>query len=117
MVWQTLNAAERRRLFGIWVLILIGMILETFSLGLIIPMVGLLTQDDYKTKIPFGESLFSDLDQRQLLVVAMLFVVIIYIIKSSFVYWSALHQRRFVNAASARVSQETFTKYLRQPYE
>ena len=93
------------------------MILETFSLGLIIPMVGLLTQDDYKSKIPFGESLLADFSQRQVLILAMFFVVLVYIVKSSFVYTSTLYQRKFSNSVSVRLSHETFTKYLRQPYE
>ena len=117
IVWRTLNGHERRRLFGIWVLILIEMLLETFSLGLIIPMVGLLTQDNYKSKIPFGDSLLADLSQRQVLIFSMLFVVLVYVVKSSFVYASALYKRRYLNSVSVRVSQETFTKYLRQPWE
>ena len=50
MVWRALAAIERRKLFFVWFLALVGMILELFSLGLIIPLMGLLTQDDYVEK-------------------------------------------------------------------
>jgi hypothetical protein len=60
MVWRALAVGERRKLFFVWVLVLIGMILELLSLGLIIPFMGLLTQDDYATKFP---SLYSQLGE------------------------------------------------------
>jgi len=117
MVWRTLTAGERRRLLGIWTLILLQMLLETFSLGLIIPMVGLLTRENYLESIPFGERYLWTFSQGQVLVLGMGFVIVIYVLKSVFVYWAALVQQKFTNSVSVRVSQETFSKYLLQPYE
>jgi hypothetical protein len=40
MVWRALAINERRKLFFVWILVLIGMMLELLSLGLIIPFMG-----------------------------------------------------------------------------
>lgn len=93
------------------------MVLETFSLGLIIPIVSLLTQEDYKSRIPLGDSVLADVSQRQVLVLAMAFIVLVHVTKSAFVYFSALNQRRFINSVAARISHDTFKRYLRQPYQ
>jgi len=50
VVWRLLTSTERRTLIGIIFLILVGMVLETLSLGIVVPVVAILTQDDYATK-------------------------------------------------------------------
>ncbi|NDA96736.1 MAG: ABC transporter ATP-binding protein [Actinobacteria bacterium] len=50
VVWRLLKSSERRSLVGIIFLILVGLILETLSLGIVMPVVAILTQDDYQTK-------------------------------------------------------------------
>ena len=52
IVWRVLTSVERRKLISIWFLILVGMIIETLSLGLILPLIGLLTNSDYQSRYP-----------------------------------------------------------------
>ena len=52
IVWRVLTSVERRKLISIWFLILVGMVIETLSLGLILPLIGLLTNSDYQSKYP-----------------------------------------------------------------
>ena len=116
MVWRALAAGERRKLFFVWVLVLIGMILELLSLGLIIPFMGLLTQDDYASKFPSLYSQLGQPSQQEILVVGVLFILLVYLIKAVFTYYSNWVQRAFLNKAKARLSNEIFQRYLRQPY-
>ncbi len=116
IVWRTLTTSEKKRLVIIWVLILIGMVLETFSLGLIIPFIGLLSQDGYQADIPLVGSYLEGLSTERVLVLAMVGLAIVYVIKSAFLYFSAHVQRRFIYATSGRLSQEAFETYLSQPY-
>ena len=116
MVWRALAAGERRKLFFVWVLVLIGMILELLSLGLIIPFMGLLTQDDYATKFPSLYSQLGQPSQQEILVVGVLFILLVYLVKAVFTYYSNWVQRAFLNKAKARLSNEIFQRYLRLPY-
>ena len=45
-LWNLLDSSQRRRLFGVFILILLGMILELLGVGLVIPMVTVLGQTD-----------------------------------------------------------------------
>ena len=93
------------------------MVLETFSLGLVLPLIGLLTNENYQDKYPDFFAFFGNPTQKQILLWGAMALVGIYTIKNSFLYFSAYVQRKFINKASARVSQLVFKNYLRQPYE
>jgi ABC-type multidrug transport system fused ATPase/permease subunit len=116
IVWKTLVPTERRRLVYIWVLILLGMFLETFSLGLIIPFIGLLSQENYRESIPAVFEFFGNPSQRDMLLYAMVAIAVVYVLKSIFLYYSAYTQRRFIYQTSGRLTQAAFETYLRQPY-
>lgn len=117
MVWKSLLPHERKKLFGIWVVIMVQMVVETFSLGLIIPVVGLLTRDSYADSIPFVAQYFRGLTQSQVLVISMASMSVIYVAKSFFVFWATKLQQNFSTSVAVRIAQTTFLKYLRQPYE
>ena len=116
MVWRALAAIERRKLFFVWFLALVGMILELLSLGLIIPLMGLLTQDDYVDRYPELFRMMGEPSQQKILVVGVLFILFVYLVKAIFTYYSNWVQRAFLNRAKARLSNELFQRYLRQPY-
>ena len=92
------------------------MFLETFSLGLIIPFIGLLSQENYRDSIPAVFEFFGNPSQRDMLLYAMVAIAIVYVLKSIFLYYSTYIQRRFIYQTSGRLTQAAFETYLRQPY-
>ena len=116
MVWRALAINERRKLFFVWILVLIGMMLELLSLGLIIPFMGLLTQNDYAEKFPSLYERLGEPTQQEILVTGVLFILAVYLVKAIFTYYSNWVQRAFLNRAKARLSNEIFQRYLCQPY-
>jgi ABC-type multidrug transport system fused ATPase/permease subunit len=116
MVWRALAINERRKLFFVWILVLIGMMLELLSLGLIIPFMGLLTQDDYAETFPSLYVRFGEPSQQEILVAGVLIILLVYLVKAVFTYYSNWVQRAFLNKAKARLSNEIYTRYLNQQY-
>jgi len=116
VVWRLLKSSERRSLVGIIFLILVGLILETLSLGIVMPVVAILTQDDYQTKYRWLTDNLGSPSRENLIVIVMLLMVGIYIVRSLFLLWSSWVQKGFSAALSGRLSQRLFTIYLRQPY-
>ena len=51
-IYQLLTSAERKSALAVLVLMIIGMTLETLGVGLVIPVVALLTQNDLATRYP-----------------------------------------------------------------
>ena len=118
-IWSLLTPAERRNAMILLGLMLIGMVLETLGVGLAIPALALLTQQDlahnYPTLQPVLQALGNP-NQKTLVIGGMLALIGVYLIKTLFLSFLAWRQTRFSFELQARLSQRLFTIYLRQPY-
>jgi ABC-type multidrug transport system fused ATPase/permease subunit len=116
VVWKILGRRERKLLFGILILMITGSILETFSLGLVVPVVGLLTRPNYLQNFPRLDNFLGNPTDIHLVVGSMIFLVVIYVAKTLFLIWSLYVQRVYSTKVTSRVGRELFEIYLRQPY-
>ena len=118
-IWSLLTPAERRNAVVLLGLMLIGMLLETLSIGLVIPALALLTQQDLAHNYPALQPSLQALgnpSQQTLIIGGMLVLVGVYLIKGLFLAFLAWQQTRFAFSVQAQLSQRLFTVYLRQPY-
>jgi len=114
-----LTSAERRSALVLLGLMGVGMVLETLGVGLIIPVMTIMMQDDLATRYPVVQhilSLMGNPDHTQMIVGAMLGLVGIYLIKSLFLAFLVWRQTHFVFGVQTQLSQQLFSSYLRQPY-
>ena len=95
---------------------LVGSVLETFSLGLVVPVVGLLVKPNYVQSFPAIDNFLGHPSEVQFAVIAMTSLVVIYFLKSAFLVWSAWIQSGFSLGITARIGRELFENYLHQPY-
>ena len=111
-----LNRSEKRSLGMILGLLLLGSLLETFSLGLVIPIIGILASGDFSRQFP-DVYLFIGNPSRELLTIyALIFLIIVYICKTIFLIWSSWVQKGFSTSVTARLGRLLFSNYLRKPY-
>lgn len=118
-LWYLLTHNYRRAAIALLVLMLIGMMLEAFSIGLVIPALALMTQSDIAAKYPVLSPLLNSLgnpSRERLIIVGMLVLVAIYAVKALFLAFLAWRQAHFVYGFQANLSQRLFAGYLRQPY-
>lgn len=116
IVWKLFTNSDRIAFTRIVVMVIIGMFLETISLGIVVPIIGILTQDDYQQKYPFIVDIFGNLSREELISAVMVAMVLIYVVRSLFLFWSLWIQKGFSASVSGRLSQSLFSTYLRQPY-
>ena len=115
LLWDVLQASERRSLFGVFALILIGTLLETFSIGMMIPVLSVIASDDQKISLPFL-TIEPSLDKTQLIQLAVGMMFAVYVIKNVFLAISTWIQRGFLTRVTARVAARMLEVYIRQPY-
>ena len=118
-IWSILTSAERRSAVPLLGLMFIGMVLETLSVGLVIPALAMLTQSDIALNYPALQPALQMLGShspQNLVVGGMLVLVGVYLIKALFLAYLAWQQMRFAYGVQAQLSQRLFTVYLRQPY-
>jgi ABC-type multidrug transport system fused ATPase/permease subunit len=114
-----LTVGERRAAVVILGLMLVGTLLETLSIGAVMPAIALFMQGNIGDRYPRLRPILDALgnpSQGRLLVLGMLFLVGIYLVKVLYLGFLAWRQGKFAYGVQAHLSQRIFTTYLRQPY-
>ena len=115
LLWEVLTRRERKSLLGMFLLILFGVLLETLSVGLLIPALTVLTRDDSSLNLPYV-TLKSSLSQSQLIQIAAGAIFLVYLFKNVFIGVSTWIQRGFLTKISTRLSARMLEIYIHQPY-
>jgi ABC-type multidrug transport system fused ATPase/permease subunit len=119
MIRELLTPAERRSALAMLLLMLVGMTLETAGIGLVIPAVALLVQEDVAASYPQFRTILEALGnpgRAELVMGGMAALVAVFIVKATFLAWMTWRQNRFAFGVQANLSHRLFTTYLRQPY-
>ncbi len=118
-ILSVLSPLERRNVTLLLVLMFIGMLFETLSVGIILPVIAIIMQEDLIQQFPVLQTTFHYLGEpnhTQLVVGSMLALVIAYTMKSFFITFLIWKQMSFIHNVQASLSQRLFINYLRQPY-
>jgi ABC-type multidrug transport system fused ATPase/permease subunit len=110
-----LSRKERRQARKQLFLMTIGMFLEMLGVGVIIPLVALLTQENALQSIPFAEFM-EGRTQTDLVFGVMTGLILVYLIKNLFLVFLLWKQSGFAYDIQVQLSQRLFFTYLRQPY-
>ena len=118
-LWSFLSSAQRRQGLILWFLMLTGMALEMVGIGLVMPVLVLLTQTDPLAVTPGLRAALSQIgvtSRGELVFAAMIVLVVIYGLKTIFLAYLAWKQMRFVFDLQSSLSLKLFGHYLAQPY-
>jgi ABC-type multidrug transport system fused ATPase/permease subunit len=118
-LWHLLTPAQHRASLVLLGLMLFGMMLETLSVGLVIPALAVMTQPNlavgYPAIAPWLDALGNP-GRERLIIGGMLALVAVYALKALFLAYFSWRQMQFVYDVRANLSQRLFEGYLRQPY-
>lgn len=110
---------QRKGLVFLVILLFIGMILEVFGLGVIIPIINILLDtkmaNDYLilTKI---KSFFPSLSHQDFVFSVLGLIFLLYLMKALFQGYLTYRQNTFLNTIVANISNNLFQRFLNQPY-
>ncbi len=100
-------------------MMLIGTLLEVFGIGLVVPILAIMTQprliEHYSKLQPWWEK-FGQPSHVEMIVMGMVTLVAVYVLKVVFLAFLAWRQSRFVFSLQAALSKRLFVGYLTQPY-
>jgi len=115
LLWDVLRSSERRSLVGVFALILIGTLLETLSVGMMIPVLSVIAADEKDISL-FFFSIEPSIERAQLIQLAVGLILFIYVFKNVFLAWSTWIQRGFLTRVTSRIAARMLEIYIRQPY-
>ena len=110
---------QRKGLVFLTMLLFVGMVLEVFGLGILIPAISILLDPEMLEKTPVISSIktfFPDFSHQNFVTFFLGAVVLLYFIKSIFLIFLTHKQNRFLNNTVAYISNNLFSSYLSQPY-
>ena len=110
---------QRKGLVVLTLLLFIGMILEVFGLGILIPTISIISDPkmiESNSIMSSIRSFFHEFSDNEFIFIFLGIVVIIYFIKSFFLVFLVFKQNRFINNISANISYELLKNYMNQPY-
>lgn len=114
-----LTSSDRRELAALFVLMIVGMLLEMLGVGLVIPALMLMTDADAVERFPVLEPLVAALGNpsREVLIIAgMVALVAVYLVKNAFLGMLIWRETRFTSRLNVQLSQRLFAAYLSRPY-
>jgi ABC-type multidrug transport system fused ATPase/permease subunit len=115
LLWDVLQANERRSLLGVFALILVGTLLETFSVGMMIPVLSVIASEDQKISLLLF-AIEPSLTKSQLIQLAVGLMLTVYVFKNVFLSISIWIQRGFLTRVTSRLASRMLEVYVRQPY-
>ncbi len=114
-----LSERDKKSAIVLLLFLLIGLILEMFSLGLVIPMIIAITNIETITSNIHLEKLlnkFGNPSQISIIIFVLIVIVIVYIIKTCFLLFLVWRQYIFSQKISMNLSRRLFNGYLNQSY-
>ncbi len=106
---------EKKELFFFFSLIIITMVLEVFSIGLIIPVIMSIMNQDVSSAVPFLEPFFIFLDgysSQEVIIFTSLILVLAYMLKNLYLIFFLNIEGNYLSKIEKNLKTKIFHKYL-----
>ncbi len=117
--FQLLSTKARRRMFMLIPVIVLGMCMETLSVGMIVPALGILLNESFLDQFEALHPLLHYLDNpshEKLIFCGLISLALVFFFKNAFLYFQIHCQGTFVYSAKREIALALFKKYLGKSY-
>ena len=115
-----LDSEEKKKSLILTILVLINVILEMLSIGLLIPFLTLLTDAGtnslYFDKIGNYFPFIENFNKKDLIYLSLGSIFVVYLLKTIFLSYITWYQSLFLYNLNANVAKKLFKSYLYQDY-
>ena len=118
-IWHLLERDQRCSIIAVFFFMFIGIILEAMSIGLVLPMIAILGQENWLSSFPKIEGFLAGIglaDHKSTITVALSILLTVFMIKNAFLAIAVFFQANFAFSVRERVSIRLLKTYMMQPY-
>lgn len=118
-IYRLLTQEKRRSAAILLFLIIIGTLFEIIGIGLLLPVMVVLADNDFSSNYPMAMpilELFGAQNRIEQIQVVMLILLVVYLIKNLYLAFLAWRQARFSLGVQEELSQRLFSIYIHLPY-
>ena len=115
-----LDSKQKRTMALLVVTMIIGALLEAFSIGFVIPVIEVVIDPAAFDKYAIMQEVMNLLhmtNRTHFSVLILSFLILLFVIKNLFLYWQQKFMYRFVYTNQFRTSERMMKNYLRKGYE
>ncbi len=115
-----LDGKQKKTMVILLVMMVIGALLEACSIGLVIPVIQVVTDEEAYDKYPLIRTMYDLLGMqsiRQFTLLIMLALILLFVVKNLYLYIQMKSMYRFVYTNQFRTSERMMKNYLRKGYE
>jgi len=112
-----LDSGDKKRLIFIFFLSLIAVFLELFGIGLVIPLMALISSEgltQFFDLVPAVEKYFLNVSKSELMSYFLIFIVIFFLFKSVFTVFLTWVKKKFILYLSVKISSRLLNHYLKK---
>lgn len=112
-----LDLGDKKRLIIIFFLSLIAVFLELFGVGLVIPLMALISTEglnEFFNLVPALEKYFFNISKINLMSYFLIFIVIFFLFKSVFTVFLTWVKKKFILYLSVKISSRLLNHYLKK---
>ncbi len=112
-----LESGDKKRLVIIFFLSLIAIFLELFGVGLVIPLMALISTEgltQFFDLVPALEKYFLNVSKTELMSYFLIFIVIFFLFKSIFTVFLTWVKKKFILYLSVKISSKLLNHYLKK---
>ena len=117
--FQVLSTKAKRRMLLLLPVVFVGMILETLSVSIVIPALGILLSESYLDQFSFLKPLLQSLGQPShevLIILGLCGLATAFLLKNIYLYFQVSCLGTFVYSAQREIALSLFRQYLRSGY-
>jgi len=117
-ILKVLSAKQKKGLIIIFVLVLIGVCLEIFGIGLIVPLLNILIEDNLEKHEYLNPilTLLNNPTQKELILYSFSTLIVVYTLKNIYLAFLTWKTSDFTNFLNANLSKRLLNIYLKQNY-
>jgi ATP-binding cassette, subfamily B, bacterial PglK len=118
-VFQILSKNQRKRFYLILFCLFIGMILEAFGIGIILPVLNIIVSPESLKQYVWLNDFFNSIDlinNQQIIIFALILLIGVYFFKSIYLVLLSYYQNRYISFISSQISNRLFKNYLNQDF-
>lgn len=118
-IYKLLSIQQRKRLFLILFCLFIGMILEAFGIGVILPLINIIVAPENFKQYAWLNvffTFFNLIESKQIIIFSFSAFIGFYFFKSLYLVILSYHQNRYISFVSADISNRLFKNYLNQDF-
>ena len=115
-----ISKKRRKQMLLLLILLFIGMILEMAGLGIILPVLAVILDENIITNYPKFTSWLGNLgitSYKEISIFLVILLPLVYLVKTAFLVLVTFCQNKFIQVTIRDIIDKLFTRYLDQPYE